>query len=70
MKYKIEDINIGDEVIFKSTSAQSNHDLYWKVIGKNEKQLMIELKEMGHDENWTINISEVIGVLPIGKNDK
>ncbi|MBP6310888.1 MAG: hypothetical protein KA408_01360 [Flavobacteriales bacterium] len=70
MKYRIDEINIGDEVIFESTSIQSNYDLYWKVIGKNKTQLMIELKEMGHDENWTIEIFEVKGVLPTGRSEK
>lgn len=42
MKHKIEDINIGDEVIFESTKIQNNHDEYWTVIGKSNTQLMIE----------------------------
>ena len=61
-KYKIEDINIGDEVYFDSTQVQSNHDLYWKVIHKteNEKQLIVQLDEMGHkDLRWTVDIAEV-----------
>ncbi len=33
-KYKIEDINIGDEVYFDSLPSQNNYDLYWKVNGK------------------------------------
>lgn len=31
MKYKFEDINIGDEVYFESTNLQSNFDLYWNL---------------------------------------
>jgi hypothetical protein len=33
MKYNIEEIEVGDEVIFYSTQNQSNHDEYWTVIG-------------------------------------
>ena len=62
MKYKLEDINIGDKVYFESTKLQSNYDLYWEVIGKYEQQqdLIVRLNEMGYtDERWTININEV-----------
>lgn len=69
MKYKIEDINIGDEVIFDSTRSQSNKDLYWTVIRKSGTRLVIELKEMGFDENWTIEINEVRGHIPLAKNN-
>ena len=69
-KYKIEDINIGDEVYFDSTQGQSNQDLYWKVIHKteNEKQLIVQLDEMGHkDLRWTVDITEVRRHLKISK---
>lgn len=70
MKYKFEDINIGDEVYFNSTKLQSNHDLYWKVIHKIEhtQELVVQLDEMGYkDERWTIKINEVIYHIPLGK---
>jgi hypothetical protein len=70
MKYNFDDINIADEVIFNSTTSQSNHDLYWKVLHKDEKtkQLIIQLDEMGYtDERWSININEVIGHIVLGK---
>jgi hypothetical protein len=69
-KYKIEDINIGDEVYFDSIQGQSNHDLYWKVIHimEKEKQLIVQLDEMGHsDLRWTVDISEVRQHLKISK---
>jgi hypothetical protein len=34
------------------------------VIGKSGNKLIIELKEMGYNENWTIDISEVLNVIP------
>lgn len=68
MKYKFEDINIGDEVIFDSTPSQSNHDLYWKVINKIDqtKELIIQLDEMGYkDLRWTLRMNEVKIHIPI-----
>ena len=68
MKYKFEDINIGDEVIFDSTPSQSNHDLYWKVIDKIDqtKELIIQLDEMGYkDLRWTLRMNEVKIHMPI-----
>ena len=62
--YNIDDINIGDEVIFYSTKLQSNHDLYWKVRGKQGDLIMIELTECRFDEYWTISIKDVVGHLP------
>lgn len=67
MRFKMDDINIGDKVYFDSTKLQSNHDLYWEVIHKYEKQqeLVVRLNEMGFtDERWTINISEVKYIEP------
>jgi hypothetical protein len=70
MKYSIDEINIGDEVYFNSSKLQSNHDLYWKVKGKSENKLMIELKEMGKEEYWTIDFTEVRQLIQSGKNKK
>lgn len=70
MKYNFDDINIGAEVYFESTGAQSNHDLYWKVINKIEqtKELVIQLDEMGYsDERCIIKIGEVKGHIPVKK---
>ncbi len=61
-RYKFEDIEIGDEVYFDSVPAQSNHDLYWQVIDKldKEKRLIVQLNEMGFtDERWAINADDV-----------
>ena len=72
MEHKFEDINIGDEVIFNSTPSQSNHDLYWTVIEKNEqtKQIIIRLDTMGYkDLRWILNLKDVLYHIPItGRN--
>ena len=65
--YKIEDINIGDEVIFESTNSQSNHDLYWKVTAKEGNRIKIKLTEMGFDDYWAIQIDDVIAHIPISR---
>ena len=65
--YKIEDINIGDEVIFYSTESQSNYDEYWTVNGKNKTQIMIELIKNGIEAYWTINIQDVKGHIALNK---
>jgi len=65
--YKIDNIKIGDEVVFYSTDNQSNHDEYWKVRGKEGNQIMIELTKFGFDEYWTIDISEVKGHILLNK---
>ena len=67
MKYEIEKILIGDEVTFYSTKQRDNCDEYWTVIGKNKNQVMIELKKFHHDENWTLDIKEIVGHIPTAK---
>ena len=51
MKYKIEDINIGDEIYFDDVYSgkyltQSNYDEYWTVHGKKENQLLVNLRNV------------------------
>ena len=55
-KYKIEDINIGDEIYFDSVPSQSNFDEYWTVHGKDNNQVLVNLKK---EHYWTVKISEV-----------
>mgnify|MGYP000173907289 CR=1 FL=1 len=68
--YKIEDIEIGDEVVFYSTKLQSNYDEYWTVRGKNKNQIMIELLKNGIEAYWTIDLNEVKGHIPLSKREK
>lgn len=67
MKYTIDEINIGDEVIFNSTRLQSNHDEFWKVTGKSGNRIQIELKKFGFNESWSLDVEEIIQKLP-GEN--
>lgn len=68
--YTIDQVEVDDEVYFDSTPAQDNHDLYWKVIKKLEKEnrLIVRLNEMGYvDERWVIDVSAVKYRTPIAK---
>jgi hypothetical protein len=61
MKYNYDDININDSVFFEDEN-QSNYDLYWKVIHKDDKSklIIVQLDEMGHnDERWTISVEQI-----------
>ncbi len=51
MTYQFEDINIGDEVYFYSTSTQTNYDMSWTVVGKIEEgqKLALEISWIGHE---------------------
>jgi hypothetical protein len=57
-KYKIGDINIGDEVYFK-LDYQANYDLYWTVISIENQILYIEIDEMGQNDRISIHINDV-----------
>ena len=50
-RYKIEDINIGDEVYFDDAYSgkiltQSNFDEYWTVHGINNDQLLVNFLKL------------------------
>lgn len=63
MSYTIEQIKIGDQVAFNSTPHQDNRDLFWQVVGKSGTKLAVELKKYIWDENFTIDVKDVKGVL-------
>lgn len=70
MTYKIEDINIGDEVTFRSKNPnQSDYDECWTVHGKNDNDLLIHVNYLGEKVYWTININEVVTRIPTGKKE-
>ncbi|MAO18348.1 MAG: hypothetical protein CMH44_15995 [Muricauda sp.] len=70
-RYKIEDINIGDEVYFDDAYSgkiltQSNFDEYWTVHGINNDQLLVNLRE---EHYWSLDVSEVRQYIKKLKND-
>ena len=71
-KYKIEDIDIGDEIYFDSVYSgklltQTNYDEYWTVHGKDKDRLLVNLKE---EHYWTVKTSEVRQHIKITKKIK
>ena len=58
MKYKIEDINIGDSVYFENKYI-SNYDLYWNVISIKDGFLQLEVDEMGHKDMIFVEIKDI-----------
>ena len=68
MKYSIDEINIGDEVAFRSRNpSQPDYDECWTVHGKDGETLLIKLNRFGQEHYWTIHISEVVVRVPTGK---
>jgi hypothetical protein len=70
-KYKIEDINIGEEVYFDDVYigkllSQSNFDEYWTVHGIDKNQLLVNLRE---EHYWIIKVSEVRQHIKSPKNE-
>ena len=60
--YKIDEINIGDDVLIND-KHQSHHNLFWRVINKISKnRLIVEIKDMGYAEKYTISIKDVINL--------
>ncbi len=58
-KYKISDIQVGDEVYF-IVNWQSNYDLYWKVISiVNEHSIEVEIQEMGANARTFLDIKDI-----------
>jgi hypothetical protein len=69
MTYKIDEINIGDEVTFRSKNPnQSDYDECWTVHGKDGKRLLIHLNYLGEKVYWAIDIEEVVTRIPTGKS--
>jgi hypothetical protein len=67
MKYKFEDIEIGDGVYFNEVYhgkhlSQSNFDEYWEVTGKDEHNVMLKLHYVGQEFYWTVRYEEIRSV--------
>ncbi len=60
--YKIEEIQIGDEILFDDTH-KVQHNLFWRVINKiSNNQLIVEIREMGYAEKYIIAVKDVINL--------
>jgi hypothetical protein len=60
--YSIEDIQIGDEILFDSTH-KVEHNIFWRVVNKISKsKLVVEIREMGYAEKFNIDIRDVVSL--------
>ncbi len=56
-QFSIDEIQIGDEILFDGVE----HNLLWRVINKiSNNRLIVEIKEMGYAERFTIAVTDVI----------
>ncbi|WP_343697994.1 hypothetical protein [Flavobacterium sp.] len=65
MIYNISDIKVGDEVIFNSTEAQTNHDEFWEVTAITGNRIHIKLDKFGILAYYTIDITQVVMHTPL-----
>ena len=71
MKYKIEEIEAVDWVVFKGTPAQSEYDYHQVVTRKERDKIFIKSAAPEFPETyWTISMEEVINHTPIMKNSR
>jgi len=60
MKYTINEIQVGDEILFFNKGKKVEHNLFWKVLNKNyQGRLVVEIRDMGYAEKNIIDIRDV-----------
>lgn len=60
--FKIEDIQVGDEILFDNAGAVE-HNLFWKVVNKiSHSRLVVEIREMGFAQKIMIEARDVISL--------
>ena len=61
-KFTMSDIEVGDEIIFDNTQ-KIEHNLFWRVVNKiSGSRLIVEIREMGFAEKYSIDIRDVINI--------
>ena len=61
-KFTMDEIHIGDEILFKDANPVE-HNLFWRVVNKlSNNRLIVEIREMGYAENYTVSVSDVINL--------
>lgn len=59
-EFQMEDIQVGDEILFSNTGAVE-HNLFWKVVNKiSHSRLIVEIREMGFAQKIMIETRDVI----------
>ncbi|MEO6547670.1 MAG: hypothetical protein ABIN94_06705 [Ferruginibacter sp.] len=61
-KFSMDEIHIGDEVLFEDAHPVQ-HNVFWRVVNKiSNNKLIVEIKEMGYAEKYTIFLKDVINL--------
>lgn len=61
-KFTMEQIHIGDEVLFKDEHP-IQHNLFWRVVNKlSNNKLIVEIREMGYAEKYIVSVKDVINL--------
>ncbi|MEP7109580.1 MAG: hypothetical protein ABI760_16420 [Ferruginibacter sp.] len=61
-KFTMDEIHIGDEVLF-SGAHPIQHNLFWRVVNKiSNNRLIVEIREMGYAEKYTVSVKDVINL--------
>lgn len=61
-KYTMNQIHIGDEVLFKDAHP-IQHNLLWRVVNKlSNNRIIVEIREMGFAEKFIISVNDVINI--------
>lgn len=61
-KFTMDEIQIGDEVLFNDAHP-IQHNLFWRVVNKlSNNRLIVEIKEMGYAEKYTVSVKDVINL--------
>lgn len=56
--YKIEDVKIGNHVIF-SRAGINDFRMYWTVIGFYNEMIRVKIQEMGCDDELYIDVNDI-----------
>ena len=63
----MDEIVIGDEILFDDNHTKIEHNLFWRVINKiSARKIMVEIREMGFAEKFIIDIRDIIELQRIG----
>jgi len=58
--FTIDQIHVGDEVLFRDEHPVE-HNLFWRVVNKlSNNSLIVEIKEMGYADKFIVSVKDII----------
>lgn len=63
-KYKLEEIKIGNQIRFKRIGID-DFDMYWTVIGFNNKMIQVKINEMEFKDELYIDLDNIESLLDV-----